>query len=170
MKENEDEEQKEQNKQNEQNKQKEQNKQNEQNKQKQTERTEQTETETTERTKKTRKQQKKPVRTEPKGTLTTNDHPVLTHRCAQFLIIPRMQLHQLHQDTFPLRAHGTTMLATTPPTTFTTLTTGTCFNGTAGGGSIEIHPEPVESEKAAAVTAQKHCRTKVPPKKREIIE
>jgi Fe2+ transport system protein B len=168
MKENEDEEQKEQNKQNEQNKQKEQNKQNEQNKQKQTERTEQTET--TERTKKTTKQQKKPVRTEPKGTLTTNDHPVLTHRCAQFLIIPRMQLHQLYQDTFPLRAHGTTMLATTPPTTFTTFTTGTCFNGTAGGGSIEIHPEPVESEEAAAVTAQKHCRTKVPPKKREIIE
>jgi len=114
--------------------------------------------------KQTRKQQKKPVRTEPKGTLTTNDHPVLTHRCAQLLIIPRMQLHQLHQDTFPLRTHGTTAV-TTPPTTFTTFTTVTCFNGAAGGGSIEIHPEPVESEEAAAVTAQKHCRTKVPPKK-----
>ena len=117
--------------------------------------------------KQTRKQQKKPVRTEPKGTLTTNDHPVLTHRCTQLLIIPRMQLHQLHQDTFPLRTHGTTAVATPPTTftTFTTFTTGTCFNGTAGGGSIEIHPEPVESEEAAAVTAQKHCRTKVPPKK-----
>ena len=166
MKENEDEEQKEQNKQNkqnEQNKQKQQNKQKKHNKQKK--QNEQ---------KQTRKQQKKPVRTEPKGTLTTNDHPVLTHRCAQLLIIPRMQLHQLHQDTFPLRTHGTTAV-TTPPTTFTTFTTvttfttGTCFNGTAGGGSIEIHPEPVESEEAAAVTAQKHCRTKVPPKKREII-